>query len=86
MYDILELNAKLVGDLREIANQLKIGKVESLKKQELIYKILDEQALKPNEAARLKKQEKSTSDKTSPIESGSEKKVENILCFIILFP
>jgi transcription termination factor Rho len=78
MYDILELNAKLVGDLRKIAENLGISKIESLKKKDLVYRILDEQALKPNEAARLKKQEKSTSDKTSPIESGSEKKVENI--------
>jgi len=78
MYDILELNAKLVGDLREIAENLGISKIESLKKKDLIYRILDEQALKPNEAVRLKKQEKSNSDKSSPIESGSEKKVENI--------
>jgi transcription termination factor Rho len=47
MYDILELNSKLLPDLREIAKELNIKKVESYKKQELVYKILDEQALKP---------------------------------------
>ena len=45
MYDILELNKKLVSDLREIAKELKIKRVESYKKQDLIYKILDQQAI-----------------------------------------
>jgi len=46
MYDILELSKKLVPELREIAKSLNIKRVESLKKQDLIYKILDQQALK----------------------------------------
>lgn len=45
MYDILELNDKLLSDLRQIAKDLNIKRVESYKKQELIYKILDQQAL-----------------------------------------
>ena len=45
MYDILELNKKLLNELREIAKSLQIKKVESLKKQDLIYKILDQQAI-----------------------------------------
>lgn len=45
MYDILELNDKLLTDLRQIAKTLNIKRVESYKKQELIYKILDQQAL-----------------------------------------
>lgn len=45
MYDILELNKKLLPELRQIAKDLKIKRVESFKKQELIYKILDEQAI-----------------------------------------
>lgn len=45
MYDILELNDKLLTDLRQIAKDLSIKRVESYKKQELIYKILDQQAL-----------------------------------------
>jgi transcription termination factor Rho len=45
MYDIIELNSKLVGELREIAKTLNIPKFETLKKQELVYKILDQQAV-----------------------------------------
>ncbi len=45
MYDILQLNDKLLADLRVIAKTLKIKRVEAYKKQELIYKILDQQAL-----------------------------------------
>lgn len=45
MYDILELNDKLLQDLRQIAKDLNIKRVDAYKKQELIYKILDQQAL-----------------------------------------
>jgi transcription termination factor Rho len=49
MYDIIELNQKLVTDLREIAKELQIKKTEKLKKQELVYKILDTQAILASE-------------------------------------
>jgi transcription termination factor Rho len=45
MYDILELNKKLLAELRDIAKELKIKRVESYRKQDLIYKILDTQAI-----------------------------------------
>ena len=45
MYDILELSKKLLPELKDIAKALKIKKAESLKKQDLIYKILDHQAI-----------------------------------------
>ena len=45
MYDILELNKKLLPDLKEIAKKLKIKKIESYRKQDLIYLILDQQAI-----------------------------------------
>jgi transcription termination factor Rho len=45
MYDILELSKKLLPELRDIAKQLNIKKAEALKKQDLIYKILDQQAI-----------------------------------------
>lgn len=45
MYDILELNKKLVPELREIAKKLNLRRIESYKKQDLIYKILDAQAI-----------------------------------------
>jgi|WetSurSiteA1Bulk_404760.scaffolds.fasta_scaffold04575_1 transcription termination factor Rho len=49
MYDILELSNKLLPELRDIARELKIKKTESLKKQDLIYKILDQQAIEATE-------------------------------------
>jgi len=45
MYDILQLNDMLVPELLDIADQLSIKNPKSLNKQELIYKILDTQAL-----------------------------------------
>jgi transcription termination factor Rho len=45
MYDILELSKKLLPELREIGKELNIKRVESFKKQDLIYKILDKQAV-----------------------------------------
>ena len=47
MYDILALSEKLLPELRQIAKEMKIKRVESFKKQELIYKILDVQAESP---------------------------------------
>ena len=45
MYDILQLNDKLVSELKEIAQKLSVKGYNKLTKQDLIYKILDEQAL-----------------------------------------
>jgi transcription termination factor Rho len=45
MYDILQLNEKLLAELRDIANRLNIKGANRLSKQDLIYRILDEQAL-----------------------------------------
>ncbi|WP_297907144.1 transcription termination factor Rho [uncultured Parabacteroides sp.] len=44
-YNILELNEKLLPELQGIAEELGIKKVSSLKKEELVYRILDEQAI-----------------------------------------
>jgi transcription termination factor Rho len=49
MYDILELSKKLLPELREIAKELNIKKAETLKKQDLVYKILDQQAIEATE-------------------------------------
>jgi len=48
MYDIIELNGRALNELRDIANELNIPKFETLKKQDLIYKILDFQAINPS--------------------------------------
>lgn len=45
MYDILQLNDMLVPELLDIAEQLKIAQAKKLSKQDLIYKILDKQAV-----------------------------------------
>jgi transcription termination factor Rho len=57
MLDILELNNKKLVELRQIAKDLGIRRVESFKKQDLIYRILDEQAIQESE--RKKKPESS---------------------------
>ncbi|MDR0749305.1 MAG: transcription termination factor Rho [Tannerellaceae bacterium] len=44
-YNILELNEKLLPELQNIAGELGIKKVTSFKKEELVYRILDEQAI-----------------------------------------
>jgi transcription termination factor Rho len=45
MYDILVLNKKTQEELFEIATSLKLKKFQSLTKEDLIYRILDEQAI-----------------------------------------
>jgi len=45
MYDITELNQKLLPELKEIAKKLNIKRAESLRKQDLVYRILDQQAI-----------------------------------------
>jgi transcription termination factor Rho len=45
MYDILQLNDMLVPELKEIAERLGVQNAKKLTKQDLVYKILDQQAL-----------------------------------------
>ena len=73
MYDIIELNGKKVAELRTIAKDLNIKKTESLKKQDLIYRILDEQAANPpkKQAAPAKSEEKPTPKARAPKTSAS---------------
>jgi len=54
MYEISDLREKLLPELKEIAKSLKISRYQTMKKEELIYKILDEQAANPAEAGRVK--------------------------------
>lgn len=49
MYDILQLNDMLVPELLDIAEQLQITNAKKLNKQDLIYKILDNQAISASE-------------------------------------
>lgn len=57
MYDILQLNDKLVSELKEIAQRIGVKGYNKMTKQELVYKILDEQALA----------EKNSSNKDVPV-------------------
>lgn len=66
MYDIIELSRKLLPDLKDIAKELDIKKVESYKKQDLIYKILDNQAIKASEKKPEEKKFKSPRDLNQP--------------------
>ena len=45
MYNIIQLNDKELSELQSIASELGIKKPESYKKDDLVYKILDEQAI-----------------------------------------
>ncbi|WP_426492981.1 transcription termination factor Rho [Hymenobacter sp. 102] len=47
MYTIDELKDRLLSELKEIAENLKVGNFKKLSKQDLIYKILDQQAITP---------------------------------------
>ncbi len=47
MYEIEELRSKLLTELKDIAKGFGIKKVDSFKKEELIFKILDIQAINP---------------------------------------
>ena len=52
MYDILQLNDMLVPELLDIAEQLSIANAKKFDKQELIYKILDKQAIENSAATK----------------------------------
>ena len=45
MYNIIQLSNKELGELQEIANEMGIKGIKSLERQDLIYRILDEQAI-----------------------------------------
>ena len=88
MYDILELNKKLVNELREIAKGLDVKKADKLKKDELVYKILDQQAINPEKAKKSGGDDTKSADsnaksskpkgrtpKSAPAEASGEKKI-----------
>ncbi len=47
MYTLEELNVHLLSELKEIAEKLEVTNFKKLPKKELIYKILDKQAITP---------------------------------------
>jgi transcription termination factor Rho len=86
MYDILQLNDMLVPELLDIAEQLKIPNAKKLDKQELIYKLLDKQAVNasaeksgPEEKGKRKRIVKTTTSNATEeavVESGGEEKAK----------
>ena len=54
MYTIDDLNVRLLSELKDIAEEMGVKNARKLAKQDLVYKILDQQAL--TEAAPAKKQ------------------------------
>jgi transcription termination factor Rho len=79
MYDILELSKKLLPELKDIAKDLQIKKAESLKKQDLIYKILDQQAI---DATDNKVQVKTETVETRSEEIPSPNEINNKSVFV----
>ena len=67
-YNILELNEKLLPELQSIAEELGIKKVSSLKKEELVYRILDEQAISYAGIQAEKEKEKEAKKKQKTID------------------
>jgi transcription termination factor Rho len=55
MYTIDDLNVRLLSELKEIAEGMGIKNAKKLSKQDLVYKILDEQAVSPETAPAAKK-------------------------------
>ena len=69
MYGILELQAMSLEELNTIARELGIKKADSMPKEALVYKILDEQAVQTKEVPKLKKRRR--------ISAGSEPVADN---------
>ena len=78
MYNIIQLNDKNLSELQTIAQELGIKKTDSLKKEELVYKILDEQAIagatKKVAADKLKEERKGEKQKRSRVTVKTVKK------------
>ncbi len=66
-YNIIELNEKLTKDLRNIAKELGIRRPDAYKKEELIYKILDEQAIAGTKKLSSNESQKKQELKQKPI-------------------
>lgn len=77
MYNIVQLNEKSLTDLQAIANELGISKPESLSKEDLVYRILDEQAISNANkiVAKDKQKEEKTKRKRVTVTNGKLNKV-----------
>ncbi|MEM9388911.1 MAG: transcription termination factor Rho [Bacteroidota bacterium] len=73
MYNKEELNVRLLSELKEIAEELGLKNYKRLSKEDLIYKILDQQAVTPEKDLPKKKEGEKTESKEKP--KAAEKKV-----------
>ena len=67
MYTIEELNVRLLSELKEIAEELGLKNFKKLSKKDLIYTILDQQAVLPEDKLPKKK----ATDKPAPASAGT---------------
>ncbi|MDH5603911.1 MAG: transcription termination factor Rho [Cyclobacteriaceae bacterium] len=72
MYTIDELQVRLLSELKEIAEELDLKNFKKLSKQELIYKILDQQAITPEKVTKGKNKAIDAPKETNKREEESE--------------
>ena len=86
MYDILQLNDMLVPELKDLAEELGLSGYKKLTKKDLIYKILDEQAVgkddgekkeKPEKKEKEEKRSKPAAKKVKPEPKDRDEKTSN---------
>jgi transcription termination factor Rho len=77
MYDILQLNEMLVPDLRELAEKIGLKSYKRLSKQDLIYKILDQQAIEGKVEAKTERPEPKKPQKPAPKREQAPKRPQN---------
>ena len=78
MFEISELKAKKLPELQELAKALGVPKLRSLKKLDLVYKILDYQASNPKAVTAITKEEvkiNPTPKQIQPIKDNTPKQV-----------
>ncbi|WP_106828692.1 transcription termination factor Rho [Parabacteroides pacaensis] len=73
-YNILQLNEKSIDDLKGIVMELGIKKVDGLNKEELVYRILDEQAISyaGMQAEKAKEKEAKKAEKQTKTKNASQ--------------
>ncbi len=88
MYNIVQLNDKSLSELQTIAQELGITQIQSFKKEDLVYKILDEQAIasaakkaendknkEPRKRSRIAKKDK---NETVKVYTANQEKAEKV--------
>ena len=71
MYSISDLDKKSPEELHTIAKELGIKRAETMDKEALVYKILDEQAVQSKETPRLRRKRISKKEEVKPSEESS---------------